>query len=193
MHDPAAFKTDDFHNELRERFLKTFGLEDTSALETFVLLQRVSHLSRLLDDQLDEGRELSGPRWRLLMRLLVEEQNGNTEGLTPTMLSRWQHVTKNTISALLRGLESQGLIQRTLVPSDLRAFRIRLTPAGREYLYANAGQRLQNLQQIFSDLDPRELEQLITLLNKLHRSLSGQVHLSIKDPIPDLPVQKAEE
>lgn len=193
MHDPAASKIDDFRSELRDRFLQTFGLKDTSALETFVLLQRVSHLCRLLDDQLDEGRELSGPRWRLLMRLLIEEQNGNFEGLTPTMLSHWQHVTKNTISALLRGLESQGLIQRTLVPSDLRAFRIQLTPAGREYLYANAGQRLQNLQHIFSDLDPCELEQLITLLNSLHRSLSAQVHLSCKNPIPDLSTQTAEE
>lgn len=193
MHDPAAFKTDDFRSELRDRFLQTFGIKDTSALETFILLQRVSHLCRLLDDQLDDGRELSGPRWRLLMRLLIEEQNGNLEGLTPTMLSRWQHVTKNTISALLRGLESQGLIQRTLVPSDLRAFRIQLTPAGREYLYANAGQRLQNLQHIFSDLAPIELEQLITLLNNLHRSLSAQVHLSCKNHISDLPVQTAEE
>ena len=66
--------------------------------------------------------------------LYVEEQRGKSLGLPPSYLSRCQDVTKNTISVLLRGLEDQGWIERTLDPDDRRVFRIRLTPAGRELI-----------------------------------------------------------
>lgn len=56
------------------------------------------------------------PRWGLLMRLYIEEVSGNMSGLSPSQLSHYQHVSKNTVSALLRGLEEQGLIARQARP-----------------------------------------------------------------------------
>ncbi len=161
--------------EIRQNFHKVFGASNTAGIELFVLLQRVAHLSRLLDNNLGEDMELSGPRWRLLIRLFMEEQAGIPNGLTPTDLSRSQRVTKNTISSLLRGLESQGLIQRALDPDDLRAFRIQLTPAGRDYLRANAPRRLEALNRMLGGLDAQEYDDLTRLLDKLHRFLVSQV------------------
>ncbi|GAP16139.1 transcriptional regulator [Longilinea arvoryzae] len=161
--------------EIRQNFRNAFGADNTAGIELFILLQRVAHLSRLLDNQLGEDMELSGPRWRLLLRLFMEEQAGITGGLTPTDLSRSQRVTKNTISSLLRGLESQGLIQRALDANDLRAFRIQLTPAGRDYLRTNAPRRLDAINRMLDVLEPDEYDELTRLLNILHAFLVSQV------------------
>ena len=133
--DPyAGPDRDHVHTHIHDQLKTLFNIEDSSGMELFIMLQRVAHLSRLLDAQSGDDLELSGPRWRLLLRLLIEEEQGNSAGLTPTVLSQSQRVGKNTISALLRGLEAQGLIQRTLDSADLRTFRIQLTQAGRDYL-----------------------------------------------------------
>lgn len=174
MHLHSNIEWEQIRSKLHERLHSSFGVENTSGIELFILLQRVAHLSKLLDNQPTDDMELSGPRWRLLLRLLIEEQTGNREGLTPTVLSQSQRVSKNTISSLLRGLELQGLIQRNLDATDLRIFRIQLTPAGRAYLHANAPHRMEALNRMLSVLDPQEYEQLTVLLIKLHNSLLGQ-------------------
>lgn len=179
MHPSTDPEWDQIRGEIHQKFQAVFGPQNTAGIELFILLQRVAQLSRHLDNQLGEDMELSGPRWRLLFRLYVEEQAGCEHGgLTPTDLSHSQRVSKNTISALLRGLESQGLIQRTLDPDDLRAFHIQLTPAGRDYLRENAPRRLEALNRMLSGLDSNEYDQLTGLLNKLQHFLFSQVNFS---------------
>ena len=139
------------------------------------------------DEQLRDAG-LSGPRWVLLFRLLAEERCGCGEGISPTHLSQRQNVSKNTISVLLRGLEEQGLIERTLVPDDRRAFQIRLTDAGRTLVETTAPAHIAFLNEMTAGLTAEENAQLIDLLQKLHRSLSagdrGQPPIN-PDPIPD--------
>ena len=123
------------------------------------------------DEQLrDSG--LSGSRWVLLFRLLAEDRCGCGEGISPTHLSQRQNVSKNTISVLLRGLEEQGLIERTLVPDARRAFQIRLTGAGRTLVETTSPAHITFLNEMTAGLSPEENTQLIDLLQKLHRSLS---------------------
>lgn len=165
------------HNEqIIANIKKLFHIEDTSGIVLFSTLQRIAHLSEILDCHPSDELDLSGPRWRLLLRLFAEEQMGKAEGLTPTVLSRSQRVSKNTISALLRGLEDQGLIQRVLDPKDLRVFRIQLTPAGRKLVMDTAPQRIEGLNQLLSGLNPEERIQLSALLEKLLHSLVTKVN-----------------
>jgi DNA-binding MarR family transcriptional regulator len=154
-----------------------FHIEDTSGIELFSMLHRVAQLSDTLDCLPSDEPELSGPRWRLMLRLLIEEQIGNPGGLTPTILSHSQRVSKNTISSLLRGLEEQGFIQRNLDPKDLRIFRIQLTEAGRELILETAPKRIECLNGLLSGLGPEEREQLRALLEKLQHSLMVRCHL----------------
>lgn len=155
---------------------KVFGIEDSSGIELFVTLQRVAHLSEVLENQMTEDLELSGPRLRLMIFLLAEEQLGNTEGITPTVLSHFHRVSKNTISSLLRGLEEQGMIRRNLDSDDLRVFRIQLTDAGRALVLKAAPIRIAGVNRMLCGLEPEEREQLTVLLEKLHRTLMVQVH-----------------
>jgi DNA-binding MarR family transcriptional regulator len=161
--------------KLIQRIKETFHIEDTSGIELFGTLHRTAHISELLETQLSEGQDLSGPRWRLMLRLFMDENLGHSEGLTPTVLSKSQRVSKNTISALLRGLEEQGLIQRKLDPNDLRVFRILLTQAGRDLILTTAPRRLAGLNQLVAGLELDETKQLIRLLEKLQFSLMAQV------------------
>ena len=176
MHLHAGPSQDQVRIHIHDHLKTLFNIEDSSGIELFVMLQRAAHLSMLLDTQLGDDRELSAPRWRLLLRLLIEEELGNSTGISPTVISRSQHVSKNTISALLRGLEAQGLIQRTLDAADLRAFRIQLTQAGRDYLHSTAPRRIEGLNRLLSALTPQEREELTVLLEKLQRSLTEQCH-----------------
>lgn len=119
------------------------------------------------------GAAMSGPRWLLLLRLYVEEQRGEQQGVPPGYLSRCQDVGKNTISVLLRGLEQDGWVERTLDPDDRRVFRIRLTSAGRDLIQATAPARLAHLNNLAADLSSSERTELIRLLSKLYRSLAA--------------------
>ncbi len=95
-------------------------------------------------------------------------------GLTPTELSQFQQVSKNTISSLLRGLEEQGYIQREIDPKDLRVFRIHLTEAGRQLILSMGPKRVQGLNQLLVDMSDDEKTLLIQLLHTLRISLEKQ-------------------
>lgn len=188
---PDAPVWDRIRAQFHTQFKTLFDIEDSGAIELFILLQRTAHLSRLLDDQIGGAEGLSGPRWRLLLRLRGEEACGDDAGLTPTELSRSQRVSKNTISALLRGLEAQGLIQRALDPDDLRAFRIQLTQAGRAHLHDATPRRVEGLRRLLAGLTPQEQEQLAALLAKLQRSLLDQYHHAEEsEPPSEAPAQE---
>lgn len=170
---------DSIRLNINQQIKNLLNIEDTRGLEMFVKLHRVAHLSEAfeaLEDQSAEEKELSGPRMRLMIRLLAEEKMGNKEGVTPTTLSHFHRVSKNTISALLRGLEEQGLICRKLDPSDLRVFRIQLTDAGREMVLNIAPRRIARLNELLDGMDPMEVDQLADLLEKFHQVLIDYIH-----------------
>ncbi len=155
---------------------------------------QIAGLIRILANQYDnifsrqDGEdELSGPRMGVLVRLLDEEQRGNPEGITPTVLSHNQYVSRNTISALLRGLEDQGMIERRLDPLDRRLFRIRLTDTGRATVKALGPQRITAVNQIVCGLTFEEQAQLIALLSKLFSSLHTycQCPADLRGTIPE--------
>ncbi|MHB0877800.1 MAG: MarR family winged helix-turn-helix transcriptional regulator [Anaerolineae bacterium] len=153
-----------------------------AGVELFRRIQLAAHLhDTLLEGPLRDA-DVSGARWSLLLRLYLDEVVDSGRGTSPTQLSHTQRVSKNTISALLRGLEKQGLIERTLDQTDRRSFRIRLSPAGREFVREATPVHLARLNELATGLTPDELQQLTELLDKLTHSLferawaSGQCH-----------------
>lgn len=164
--------TEQHLQEVGEVIRKAFGEVDTSGVELANLIRIVANQYELLAN-LDTGSEesLSAPRWGLLVRLMGEEQLGKTNGVTPTYLSRCQRVSKNTISALLRGLEEQGLIERRLDENDRRHFRICLSESGRTLVRATAPQQFNRLNAFAGQLSLAERQELKNLLVKLHLSL----------------------
>lgn len=58
------------------------------------------------------------------------------EGARITELAQHSRVTKQSMSALVSGLESAGFVERVDDPDDARAIRVRLTARGRAYARA---------------------------------------------------------
>ncbi len=157
---------------IRQHVQSVTGSSELShGIEVIAVTRTIAHIyDALVSSATDEG-ELTRARWGVLFRLLGEERRGNIEGMTPTHLSRNINVSKNTVSSLLRGLEDQGLIQRTLDPNDRRLFHIKLTDAGREKVAASAPHRIAYMNGLLADMTQEEQEQLLTLLEKLYRSI----------------------
>jgi DNA-binding MarR family transcriptional regulator len=99
---------------------------------------------------------------------------GNDQGLLPSELSRFLGVSRNTVSALLNGLEEQGLIERHLHPTDRRQFLIRITPGGHDLVCARAPEFGAFVASMFEVLSLEERATLLALLDKLYESLRDQ-------------------
>jgi DNA-binding MarR family transcriptional regulator len=110
---------------------------------------------------------LSLAQYRILMHLLFAEQIGGKECLNPSEISDRQGTSRNTVSALIRSLEEDGLIERSLDPHDRRKFNIQLTENGRSLVTDNARQHFQTIGHCFSTLSPEEQTTLSNLLTKL--------------------------
>lgn len=111
---------------------------------------------------------LSLAQYRILMHLLFAEQIGGKECLNPSEISDRQGTSRNTVSALIRNLEEDGLIERSLDPHDRRKFNIQLTENGRSLVTDNARQHFQTIGQCFSTLTPDEQDTLSILLTKIN-------------------------
>lgn len=164
---------------IREHVRELTGVEDTTGLELVGMIRGLANLYETAEMPPEAAIDLSGPRWGLLLRLMAEEHTGNCDGLTPTGLSRYQDVSKNTISSLLRGLEEQGLIQRAIDPDDKRLFRIQLSERGRKVMAEAAPQRIQYLNCLVSGLTAGEKEQLFALLGKLYHSVISNCGIKV--------------
>ena len=145
--------------------------ESLHGIELINLLRMNMHFVEAIIAQHPRLGELSGPRMGILMRLMAEEDMGNSQGVNPTRLSHYQNVKKNTVSSLISGLEEQGLVERTINPEDKRGFNIRLTRSGRELITASMPERICFLNQVTAALTDSEKKQMIGLLIKLRGSL----------------------
>ena len=174
MIQDSPTERDHLHLQIYRQIQNLFQMDDLRGVEIIAALNRITQLSELVDAQRFDLPDLSLPRWRLLLHLFLTEQLKSSAGLTPTELSQFQQVSKNTISALLRGLEEQGLIRRELDSDDLRVFRIHLTDAGRQLILDTAPRRIAGLNQMLAVLPDEEVEQLTLLLTKLRHSLEDQ-------------------
>lgn len=168
---------------MRDLLHELAGAVDPSGLELARLIHVVANQYDALGVGHAKSKGFSGPRWRLLLRLMAEERQGNNAGLSPGYLSRCQNVGKNTISALLRGLEEQGMIERALDQEDRRFFRIRLTQAGRELIRTRAPVWLDRLNGLSAGLSPDERAELIRLLAALHGSLTRRAREAAPAPV----------
>jgi len=148
-----------------------FSTEDMSKLELFRKLKAVSHLLSHLAGEYRKDVKLSQARMRLLIWLAVSDRMGNERGLLPSELSRFLGVSRNTVSALLNGLEEQGLIERHLHPTDRRRLIIRITPGGHDLVCARAPEFGAFVASLFEALSPEERATLLALLDKLFKGL----------------------
>lgn len=174
-------------HEVDKALADIFAIQDMRSFYIYRKLQRVNHLLRHLVDKFRSADKLSHARMRLLIRLEVNDRIGIDEGLLPSELSRWLGVSRNTVSALLNGLEEQGLIARQAHPTDRRRVQIHITEAGQELVRQYAPPMGAFLDGLFDALTPNERDTLLTLLEKLQATMHTRAEamgLEIHTPTP---------
>lgn len=102
------------------------------------------------------------PRFDLMAQL-----ERHPEGLQMKELSRRLMVTGGNVTGVTDQLVREGLVERLSVPDDRRAYRVRLTPAGRAAFARMAHAHEQWIVEAFARLNPRDAEQLYRLLAKV--------------------------
>ena len=178
--------------ELQQILFGIFGVEDMESLDLFRHITAVAHLVSSLKGGYRQDSPLSAARMRLLIRLTADTEMGNTAGLSPSELSAFLGVGRNTVSALLNGLEEQALIERHLHPTDRRQFLIRITPAGQDTVHTRAPVFAAFVADLFSALSAEERATLLALLDKLVKSLVEKV-AAMGGPCPAHALDAAEE
>ncbi len=153
-----------------QRLMAEHGITETHGVEVMRMVKMLSNVYDVIIQARMRDENLSAPRWRLLLHLYVAEMQGEA-AVSPTQLSRFQNVTKNTISSLLRSLEEDGLIERELDRRDRRQFNIRLSASGRELIRSTTPIYVGYLNHLVSALTPSDLDHLQALFEKLHASL----------------------
>jgi DNA-binding MarR family transcriptional regulator len=187
MHDDKCFHHmkgkytfHEFNRRMQEMIKDMSNVDDLSGFEINSRIRILANVFDSLMHQRENEKAISGPRVGILMRLMMDEEMEFGSSLTPTILSRLQGVSKNTVSSLIRGLEDQGLVTREIDQTDKRIFRLRITERGRQLVKEDVPQIAQYLNTITSGLTAEEKVQLIALLDKLRTNLLTYMHDSRK-------------
>ncbi len=142
--------------------------------KTIRLMDELGFVSRTMyhmgEHSVDEAG-LSFAQYRVLMHLFFAEEMGDRGELNPSEISDRQGVSRNTMSAFIRNLEEDGLVERRLDPKDRRRFNISLTDSGRDIVSQHTRDHLQTIDHCFSALTSDEQETLFNLLHKLGEHL----------------------
>jgi DNA-binding MarR family transcriptional regulator len=93
--------------------------------------------------------------------------------LTPSELADIEQVKRPTATRILRGLEEEGLVQRTPDPTDGRSALISLTTEGRERLRRLRKRKNAYLARRMRDLEPSEVATLERAAEILERLIEG--------------------
>lgn len=91
------------------------------------------------------------------------EQDGT---LTASDLCRRTCILKSQMNAILRSLESQGVIARQRSQTDRRQVELRLLPAGLERYRASHRQALDTVDRLISGMGEDAARQLLPLLRR---------------------------
>lgn len=161
--------------EIEDLISDIFQVSDENKINLFRHIKATLHLISVISGQYRKD-SLSATRVHLLVRLLVAQrrdsglvvaQRQGSAGVSPSELSQFLRVSRNTVSSLLNGLEEQGMIERELHPTDRRQFVIRITPTGEAAVLQRAPEFAGFIDGLFDVLTPEEQTALLGLLDKL--------------------------
>jgi len=101
--------------------------------------------------------------------------NQEHPGLKVSEISALMRVKSPTITPVIRGLEDEGLVERTMDPEDRRAVRITITDAGRAIIRAAHEERMTTFNRLVEHLGEEDSLQLAELLSKVYTFFDAQV------------------
>ena len=111
------------------------------------------------------GFELAGYGLSIIETLVLFIVFDACENPTPADLSRLVLREHNSVSALLRRMESKGLLQRFRDPARQNVWRVKLTTKGKEACLG--AMKIEVLHTVMSEVSESEKQALQSYLNKI--------------------------
>jgi DNA-binding MarR family transcriptional regulator len=141
------------------------GADDHRALRLWLRLMTCTQLiEREVRARLRERFDTTLPRFDLMSQLWRYPQ-----GLKMNELSRHLMVTGGNVTGIVDPLEQAGLVERTPEPADRRAYRVRLTRAGRKAFAEMARTHEEWIVELLAGFSRREHAEIYKLLGRLKR------------------------
>ena len=132
------------------------------------LLACTTRVEGVIRQRLRSEFETTLPRFDLLAQLEREP-----EGLSMGELSQRLMVTGGNVTGITDQLEGEGLVVRAEHPGDRRAYRVRLTPAGRRQFRRMAATHEAWIVELFDGWSAEQKTQVQTLLAVLKQHLAA--------------------
>ncbi|MGW8443508.1 MarR family winged helix-turn-helix transcriptional regulator [Paenibacillus sp. S33] len=153
--------------EALQEFSKRIPEIDVRATEAMLFFMRVSSSVFKVSFEGFEKFGISHGKFSILILLY---RNIHT-GLLATELAEKVGVSKPTVTGLLDRLERDGLIIRSVHPSDRRMSIVKLTDQGTEMMERLLPMHFTSTSTLMSHLSTDEKELLLTLLQKIESGI----------------------
>ena len=99
------------------------------------------------------------------------------KGLTMTELSRYLLVSNGNVTTVVDRLVQDGMAKREQLENDRRSLRVSLTPQGYEQFTVIASAHEAKVNELFTDFNPSDIEQLLNLLKAhAHKEIAHEEH-----------------
>ena len=139
------------------------GADDHRALRLWLRLMTCTQLiEREVRARLRERFDTTLPRFDLMSQLWRYP-----EGLKMNELSRHLMVTGGNVTGIVDPLEQAGLVERMPEPADRRAYRVRLTRAGRKAFAEMARIHEEWIVELLAGFSRKEHAEIYKLLGRL--------------------------
>jgi MarR family transcriptional regulator, 2-MHQ and catechol-resistance regulon repressor len=99
---------------------------------------------------------------------------GNTDGLSPSELTKKTLITKGTLTGVIDRLCVKNLVSRSNSATDGRFYLIKLTKRGEKLFAKIFPAHLTHLQPVFSQLSNQEIVAITAQLAQLRNAFSSQ-------------------
>src|SRR6056297_58653 len=131
-------------------------------------------LRRILRATEMHARDLAREAGLTAVQLRVLQIVAGKGHATPTKLSQRMGVTQATLSALIKKLESKGLLTRRQSQADRRQTRLEITPEGISKVRAAPNALQQRYVKQFESLDDWEQAMVVAVLERVAHMLDAE-------------------
>jgi DNA-binding MarR family transcriptional regulator len=99
--------------------------------------------------------------------LLLAVYESGTDGITVSELAERIQMPAPAVSRLLKGLEQDGLIQRTILPQDRRSILVTTTDQGKTRIQTMMAEMHDYWQAVLDPIPPEQFDAMLNSWNEL--------------------------
>jgi len=123
------------------------------------MLKATRHVEAALRERLRAGYDTTLPRFDVLAAL-----HAHPEGMKMSELSQHLVVSNGNVTGVVNRLVADGLVERQTIPSDRRAFLVRITAQGRTLMDDMVEQHLGWIDEMLSQVPEADAARGISIM-----------------------------